>query len=59
MENGDENQLESKNIQEQFKEILLYGYKRGNEDRSLSAQDLVQELTEKMRELLWREEYQD
>lgn len=36
-------------MQEKFKEILSYGYKRGNEDTTLSTHDLVQELSEKMK----------
>lgn len=39
-------------IKEEFKEILLYGIQRGNEEQSITANDLVNELTEKMKELL-------
>lgn len=45
-------------MQDEFKEILLYGYQRGNEDTTLSAQELVRELTEKMKEFMAKLEMQ-
>lgn len=44
--------MTTKEAQEEFKEILMYGYKRGNEDTTLSAKQLVLELSEKMKKIL-------
>lgn len=38
-------------MKQEFKEILLYGIQRGNEDQSLTADDLVDELTERIKYL--------
>ncbi|MGX9133232.1 hypothetical protein ACWV26_02480 [Rummeliibacillus sp. JY-2-4R] len=46
-----------KEMQEHFKETLFYGYQRGIENRSITAKELVQELTDKMREFMTEGEY--
>ena len=45
--------MSQEEMQIKFKEILLYGYQRGNEEGTLSASDLVQELADKMKDVLW------
>lgn len=49
---GGKMSLTTKEMQEEFKKVLLYGYERGNSDTKLSAHELVQELTEKMQEVM-------
>ena len=39
-------------MQEEFKKVLLYGYERGNSDTKLTAHELVQELAEKIQEVM-------
>ena len=42
--------MTTKEVQEEFKKVLLYGYERGNSDPKLSAHELVRELAKKMQE---------
>lgn len=42
--------VEANELQEQFKQILEYGINRGNES-TITVQQLVQELTEKLKEI--------
>ena len=44
--------MTTEQLQEEFKQILAYGYHRGNEDTSISTQDLVQELVEMMKKTM-------
>lgn len=44
--------MKTKAVQEEFKQILLYGYQRGNEDHTLSAETLVKELSEMMKDMI-------
>jgi hypothetical protein len=39
-------------LQEEFKRILEYGYRRGNENDSIKTDDFIGELTEQLRNLL-------
>lgn len=42
--------MKTKEVQEEFKQILLYGYQRGNEDQTLSAETLVKELSDMLKD---------
>lgn len=39
-------------LQEEFKRILEYGYHRGNENDSIKTDDIIKELSERLRDLL-------
>ena len=39
-------------LQEEFKRILEYGYRRGNENDSIKTDDIINELSERLRNLL-------
>ncbi len=39
-------------LHEEFKQILEYGYRRGNENDSLKTDDFIKELSEQLRKLL-------
>nr|WP_198044843.1 hypothetical protein [Lysinibacillus timonensis] len=39
-------------VQEEFKKILEYGIRRGNENTSITVQQLVSELTEQLKGLI-------
>jgi len=39
-------------LQIEFKRILEYGYRRGKENNSIKTEDLIGELSEKLRDLL-------
>ncbi|MFJ8263027.1 hypothetical protein ACIQ4I_13920 [Rummeliibacillus sp. NPDC094406] len=51
--------MNSKEEQEEFKQILLYGYQRGNDDHKLSAVTLVKELSEMMKDMIEKDEDQN
>ena len=38
-------------LQEEFKSILEYGYQRGNENDSIKTDDIIQELSERLKDL--------
>ncbi len=38
-------------LQEEFKRILEYGYQRGNENDSIKTDDIIQELSERLKDL--------
>lgn len=39
-------------LQEEFKRILEYGYRRGNENDSIKTDEFIEELSEQLRKLL-------
>nr|WP_198044824.1 hypothetical protein [Lysinibacillus timonensis] len=41
-----------KDIQEEFKRILEYGIRRGNENQSITVQELVKELSTQLKDLM-------
>ncbi|MGG0658078.1 hypothetical protein [Rummeliibacillus pycnus] len=50
--------MNTKVAQEEFKQILLYGYQRGNDDYTLSTATLVKELSERMKDMIVNDEDQ-
>lgn len=44
--------METADLQEKFKCILEYGYRRGNENNSIKTDDFIRELSEQLRNLL-------
>lgn len=46
--------MTTEQLQEEFKQILAYGYKRGNEETPISTQELVQELVEMMKKTMMK-----
>lgn len=39
-------------LQEEFKRILEYGYQRGNENDTIKTDEIIQELSDRLRDLL-------
>lgn len=49
---GGEGCMTTEELQEEFKRILEYGYRRGNEDVSIKTDDFIGELSEQLINLL-------
>ncbi|MFJ7970243.1 hypothetical protein [Psychrobacillus sp. NPDC096389] len=43
-------------LQEEFKRILEYGYRRGNENDSIKTSEFIEELSEQLRKMLDKNE---
>lgn len=46
--------METAKLQEEFKRILEYGHRRGNENNSIKTDDFIRELSEQLSNLLIR-----